>query len=51
MTVHIQDVMHASPQPTAQGGRRTMYVTHYPTTLWDHIGPGPRRVRSQSTVD
>ena len=40
VTVHIQDVMHASPQPTAQGGRRTMYVTHYPATLWDHIGPG-----------
>jgi hypothetical protein len=40
VTVHIQDVMHASPAPTAQGGRRTMYVTHYPATLWDHIGPG-----------
>jgi ectoine hydroxylase-related dioxygenase (phytanoyl-CoA dioxygenase family) len=40
VTVHIQDVMHASPQPTAQGGRRTMYVTHYPATLWDAIGPG-----------
>ncbi|MCU1602358.1 MAG: hypothetical protein JWO22_3067 [Frankiales bacterium] len=40
VTVHIQDVMHASPQPTAQGGRRTMYVTHYPGTLWDSIGPG-----------
>ena len=40
VTVHIQDVMHASPQPTAQGGRRTMYVTYYPATLWDRIGPG-----------
>lgn len=40
VTVHIQDVMHASPEPTGQGGRRTMYVTHYPATLWEHIGPG-----------
>ncbi|MGA2836996.1 MAG: phytanoyl-CoA dioxygenase family protein [Acidimicrobiales bacterium] len=40
VTVHIQDVMHASPEPTGEGGRRTMYVTHYPATLWDHIGPG-----------
>jgi hypothetical protein len=40
VTVHIQDVMHASPAPTAEGGRRTMYVTYYPLTLWDHIGPG-----------
>ncbi|MDP3712009.1 MAG: phytanoyl-CoA dioxygenase family protein [Mycobacteriales bacterium] len=40
VTVHIQDVMHASPAPTGRGGRRTMYVTHYPATLWDHIGPG-----------
>ena len=40
VTVHVQDVMHASPQPTERGGRRTMYVTYYPTTLWDHIGPG-----------
>jgi hypothetical protein len=40
VTVHIQDVMHASPKPTGAGGRRTMYVTHYPVTLWDHIGPG-----------
>jgi hypothetical protein len=40
VTVHVQDVMHASPRPKAQGGRRTMYVTFYPSTLWDHIGPG-----------
>lgn len=40
VTVHIQDVMHASPQPAGEGGRRTVYVTHYPPTLWDHIGPG-----------
>jgi len=40
VTVHIQDLMHASPEPTGEGGRRTVYVTHYPPTLWDHIGPG-----------
>jgi hypothetical protein len=40
VTVHIQDVMHASPRPTAFGGRRTMYVTYYPAALWDHVGPG-----------
>jgi len=40
VTVHIQDVMHASPRPTGEGMRRTMYVTHYPAPLWDHIGPG-----------
>lgn len=40
VTVHVQDVMHASPRPTGAGGRRTMYVTYYPPALWDHIGPG-----------
>ena len=40
VTVHIQDLVHASPQPTGAGGRRTVYVSHYPPTLWDHIGPG-----------
>jgi ectoine hydroxylase-related dioxygenase (phytanoyl-CoA dioxygenase family) len=40
VTVHVQDLMHASPQPTGAGGRRTMYVTHYPPQLWRHIGPG-----------
>ncbi|MGF2951944.1 phytanoyl-CoA dioxygenase family protein [Mycobacterium sp. THU-M116] len=40
VTVHIQDVMHASPRPTGAGGRRTMYVAHYPPKLWDHVGPG-----------
>jgi len=42
VTVHIKDVMHASPEPTgdgAQGMRRTMYVSHYPPSLWDHVGP------------
>jgi hypothetical protein len=40
VTVHIQDVMHASPPPTGEGGRRTFYVTFYPPTLWEHIGEG-----------
>jgi hypothetical protein len=40
VTVHIADVMHESPRPTGGGGRRTMYVTYYPPTLWDHVGPG-----------
>jgi hypothetical protein len=40
VTVHVQDLTHASPQPSGEGGRRTMYVTHYPPQLWDHIGPG-----------
>jgi hypothetical protein len=40
VTVHIQDLMHASPQPTGAGGRRTMYVTHYPPQLFDCVGPG-----------
>jgi len=40
VTVHVADVMHASPKPSGAGGRRTMYVTFYPPTLWDHVGPG-----------
>ena len=40
VTVHVQDLTHASPEPSGEGGRRTMYVTHYPPSLWDHIGPG-----------
>ena len=40
VTLHVADVMHASPEPTAEGGRRTLYVTFYPPALWDHVGPG-----------
>jgi hypothetical protein len=40
VTVHVADVMHASPEPTGAGGRRTLYVTFYPPALWDHVGPG-----------
>lgn len=41
VTVHIKDVMHASPKPTgdgSQGQRRTMYVSHFPPRMWDHVG-------------
>ena len=40
VTVHVADLMHASPEPTGPGGRRTLYVTFYPPALWDHVGPG-----------
>ena len=40
VTVHVADVMHASPQPTGPGGRRTMYVTFYRPDLWEHVGQG-----------
>ncbi len=40
VTVHIADVMHASPKPTGAGGRRTMYVDFYPPKIAAHVGPG-----------
>ena len=40
VTVHIADVMHASPKPTGAGGRRTMYVDFYPPKIAEHVGPG-----------
>ena len=40
VTLHVADVMHASPEPTGAGGRRTLYVTFYPPALWQHVGPG-----------
>jgi ectoine hydroxylase-related dioxygenase (phytanoyl-CoA dioxygenase family) len=40
VTVHIADLMHASPRPTGDGGRRTMYVSYYPPSLFEHVGPG-----------
>jgi hypothetical protein len=40
VTVHVADLVHASPEPTGPGGRRTLYVTFYPPALWDHVGPG-----------
>ena len=42
VTVHIKDVMHASPKPTGEGDswRRTMYVSHFPPSMWESIGAG-----------
>ena len=40
VTVHIADVMHASPKPKGAGGRRTMYVDFYPPKLAERVGPG-----------
>ncbi|MYW01455.1 phytanoyl-CoA dioxygenase family protein [Streptomyces sp. SID3343] len=40
VTVHVADVLHASPAPAGEGGRRTMYVTYHPPTLFEHVGPG-----------
>lgn len=40
VTVHICDVIHASPPPEGAGGRRTLYLTWFPPTLWDVIGEG-----------
>lgn len=40
VTVHIADVLHASPAPTGIGGRRTMYVTYHPPSLFENVGPG-----------
>lgn len=40
VTVHIADVLHASPAPTGEGGRRTMYVTYHPPSLFENVGPG-----------
>jgi ectoine hydroxylase-related dioxygenase (phytanoyl-CoA dioxygenase family) len=40
VTVHIADLLHASPRPTGDGGRRTIYVTFHPPSLFEHVGPG-----------
>ncbi|HWE56702.1 MAG TPA: phytanoyl-CoA dioxygenase family protein [Acidimicrobiales bacterium] len=40
VTLHIADVMHASPEPAGAGGRRTMYITFFPPALWDRVGTG-----------
>ncbi|MDX1511906.1 MAG: phytanoyl-CoA dioxygenase family protein [Nitriliruptorales bacterium] len=40
VTLHICDVIHASPPPAGAGGRRTLYLTWFPPTMWDAIGPG-----------
>ncbi|MCF2528027.1 phytanoyl-CoA dioxygenase family protein [Yinghuangia soli] len=56
VTVHIADVLHASPPPTGTGGRRTMYVTFYPPSLFETVGKGLAandliRSRSASELD
>lgn len=35
----LADLMHASPRPTGAGNRRVLYVTYYPPTLVDQVGP------------
>jgi ectoine hydroxylase-related dioxygenase (phytanoyl-CoA dioxygenase family) len=54
VTVHIADLMHASPRPTGEGGRRTMYVSYYPPTLFANVGPGEAyndAIRRQTAAD
>jgi hypothetical protein len=54
VTVHIADLMHASPRPTGAGGRRTIYVTFHPPTLFANVGPGEAyndTVRRRSAAD
>jgi len=38
VTLHICDVIHASPPPAGAGGRRTLYLTWFPPSMWDVIG-------------
>ena len=40
VTVHLTDVFHASPPPTGQGGRATLYMRCYPASAADFVGPG-----------
>ena len=40
VTVHLHDVLHASPAPTGTGGRATVYMTYYPLVMGDHVEPG-----------
>jgi hypothetical protein len=54
VTVHIADLLHASPRPTGQGGRRTIYVTFHPPALFEHVGPGEAyndAIRRRSAAD
>jgi len=39
ITLHIGDIIHASPAPVGLGGRRTIYVTFFPPSLFERIGP------------
>lgn len=40
VTVHLHDVLHASPAPEGDGGRATLYMTYYPPHLADHVQEG-----------
>lgn len=40
VTLHVADLMHASPEPKGAGWRRTMYITFFPPALWDRVGAG-----------
>ncbi|MGH7733152.1 MAG: phytanoyl-CoA dioxygenase family protein, partial [Gemmatimonadales bacterium] len=40
VTVHVTDVLHASPAPAGGGGRKTLYLSYYQPALAEHIGPG-----------
>ncbi len=40
VTVHLHDVLHASPAPTGDGGRATLYMTYYPPVLAEHVRVG-----------
>ncbi len=40
VTLHITDVIHASPPPAGDGGRRTLYLTAFPPDLYDVVGSG-----------
>ena len=40
VTIHVADLLHASPPPAGQGGRTTLYLSYYPATLPELIGPG-----------
>lgn len=40
LTIHVTDLLHASPPPAGTGGRSTLYLSYYPATLPTLIGPG-----------
>ena len=40
VTVHLSDLVHASPPPLAEGGRATLYMRCYPASAAEFVGPG-----------
>ena len=40
VTVHLHDILHASPAPTGEGGRATLYLWYYTPTLGDFVQAG-----------